>query len=164
MATTRFLIVRVAGHEFALPASRVRAMTQALGLALTPLDGRDPLRYMVHINGTTVSVVVPNAALGLPERPISGRTCLLLIDQRQEAILVDSVSRFEEVGAECLRPPARIRLGQKWRTVLDPDQLRSTAAGGPLRNCPQTAPSAHCAAEGRSARRPAPQPRAASRN
>ena len=128
VATQRFLVVRVAGQEFALPASRIRAMTQALGLVLTPLEGRGPLRYFVRIDGTTVSVIVPNAALGLPERPITCRTCLLLIDERAEAILVDSVSRFEELSPACIRSPSRVRLGHKWRTVLDPDHLRPIAA------------------------------------
>ena len=128
MATQRFLVIRVAGQEFAVPASRIRAMTQALGLALTPLEGRGALRYVVPIDGTAVSVIVPNAALGLPERPISCRTCLLLIDQRAEAILVDSVSRFEDVSPACLRPPSRVRLGHKWRIVLDPDHFRAIAA------------------------------------
>lgn len=103
-------------------------MTQALGLALTPLEGLGPRRYVVRIAGATVSVLVPNAALGLPERPISCRTCLLLIDERPEAILVDSVSRFEDVRPACFRPPSRVLLGQKWRTVLDPDDLRPIAA------------------------------------
>jgi hypothetical protein len=128
VATHRFLVVRVAGHEFALPASRVRGMAQALGLVLTPLEGRGPQRYAVWIDGTAVSVLVPNAALGLPERPISCRSCLLLIDERPEAILVDSVSRFEDVTPACIRPPSRVRLGHKWRTVLDPDQFRAIAA------------------------------------
>lgn len=128
MTTYRFLVVRVAGQEFALQASRVRGMAQATGLVLTPLEGREPLRYAVHIGGAAVSVIVPNAALGLPERPISCRSCLLLIDERPEAILVDSVSRFEEVTPACIRPPSRVLLGHKWRTVLDPDQFRAIAA------------------------------------
>lgn len=128
MATHRFLVVRVAGQEFALPASRVRGMAQVSGLMLTPLEGCDPLRYAVRFDGAVVSVLVPNAALGLPERPISSRSCLLLIDERPEAILVDSVSRFEEVTPACIRPPSRVRLGHKWRTVLDPDQFRAIAA------------------------------------
>jgi chemotaxis signal transduction protein len=126
--THRFLVVRVAGREFALPAARVRGMTKASGLVLTPLEGRDPLRYAVRIDGTAVSVFVPNTALGLPERPVTCRSCLLLIDERAEAILVDSVSRFEDVTPACIRPPSRVRLGHKWRTVLDPDQLRAIAA------------------------------------
>lgn len=128
MATQRFLVVRVAGQEYALPASRIRAMTQAMGLALTPVSGLEPLRYVVQIDGAGISVIVPNAALGLPERPISCRTCLLLIDERPEALLVDSVSRFEDVRPEDMRPPSRVRLGNKWRTVLDPDRLPAIAA------------------------------------
>ena len=128
MTTYRFLVVRVAGQEFALQASRVRGMAQATGLVLTPREALEPLRYAVHIGGAAVSVIVPNAALGLPERPISCRSCLLLIDERPEAILVDSVSRFEEVTPACIRPPSRVLLGHKWRTVLDPDQFRAIAA------------------------------------
>ena len=115
-------------------ASRIRAMAQAMGLALTPqaggveCAGKATPRYVVPIDGITISVIVPNAALGLPERPISCRTCLLLIEGRPEAILVDSVSRFEDVIPACIRPPSRLRLGQKWRTVLDPDQFRAIAA------------------------------------
>lgn len=128
MATQRFLVVRVAGQEFALAATRIRAMTQALGLSLTPIAGLEPLRYVVQIDGAGISVIVPNASLGLPERPISCRTCLLLIDERPEAILVDSVSRFEDVRQEDMRPPSRVRLGNKWRTILDPDRFSAIAA------------------------------------
>lgn len=128
MATQKFIVVRVSGQEMALPAGRVRGMSRVTGLALTPLEGPGPWRYSVDMDGERLSVLVPHAAFGLAERPISCRSCLLLLDDRPEAILVDSVSRFEQVRADCLRPPSRIRLGEKWRTLLDPDQLRANAA------------------------------------
>lgn len=128
MTTYRFLVVRVGGQEFALPASRVRGMVRALGLTLTPSEPGGRMQAVVWIDGVEVTVMAPHAALGFPDRPISNRSCLLLIDERPEALLVDSVSRFVDVSPVCVRPPSRVRLGWKWRTVLNPDELRAIAA------------------------------------
>ena len=126
--TERFLVVRVAGREFALRASRIGGLVQAAGLTIVPREGREPYRYNVSMDGRDISVIVPNGVLCLPERPIGSRTCLILIDGRPEAILVDSVSRFEEIEPVDLRPPDRVRIGNKWRTVLDVDRFAVKAA------------------------------------
>lgn len=130
----RFLVIRLAGKEFAVPAARICGMLQMRGLQTELLEGRDPVRYMASLHGRTLPIFVPNSRLGLREIPVSARTCLLLIRESTElsaearyAIMVDSVSRLEEVPPHHLRPPRSIRLGEKWREVLDLDALCGSA-------------------------------------
>jgi chemotaxis signal transduction protein len=128
----RYLIVRLAGQEFAVPAESLRGMTHMRGLAPQAIEGRGALRFIATWHGRGVPVYLPHPKLHLMERPVSARTCVLLIGQGDEqephcALVVDSVSRMEEI------PPARVRktpggpdqvwVGGKWRTVLDVSSL-----------------------------------------
>jgi chemotaxis protein histidine kinase CheA len=124
----RFLVVRVAGREYAVPAEHVLAMTRARSLALAAVENARPLRYRAHIDGSTVNIVVPHELLRLPPRPIGARSCVLFLDQGSSAILVDSVSRFEEVPADSIRNGTEVRLGEKWRPILDLDEIYSAIA------------------------------------
>ncbi len=141
MPATRFLVVRVDGAEFAVPASRVCGMLRMRGMSVEEVDGLGPIRYLASVNGRTLPVYVPNRLLGRRDRPLTARSCLLLIRdhasapdsaQMQEgahrALLVDSISRLEDLPAACLRPSGlsstgKVRLGEKWRDVLDLDSL-----------------------------------------
>ncbi len=138
MPATRYLVVRVDGAEFAVPASRVCGMLRMRGVTVETVDGLGPIRYLASLNGRTMPVYVPNRLLGRRDRPISARSCLLLIrdqnshgkdgDSAQRALLVDSISRLEDLPAACLRPSTlgsqgQVRLGEKWRDVLDLDSL-----------------------------------------
>lgn len=139
MPATRFLVVRVDGAEFAVPASRVCGMLRMRGMSVEAVDGLGPIRYLASLNGRTLPVYVPNRLLGRRDRPVSARSCLLLIrdhgtqtgdssDGAQRALLVDSISRLEDLPNTCLRPPStsssgQVRLGEKWRDVLDLDSL-----------------------------------------
>ncbi len=132
----RFLVVRLAGQEYAIPSGRVCGMVQTRGVELQRVDGRGALRYVTSLHGRTVPILVPNRVLGLAERAISARSCLLLIRQEdadpetaQEAdfaLAVDSVSRLEILPPAAVRASAGlVRLGDKWRTVLDLEALRA---------------------------------------
>jgi len=147
LSATRFLVVRVDGAEFAVPASRVCGMLRMRGMTIETVDGLDPIRYLASLNGRTLPVYVPNRLLGRRDRPISARSCLLLIrdqtthgkdcDRAQRALLVDSISRLEDLPTNCLRPPTshsngQVRLGEKWRDVLDLDSLSPAQPAIPL--------------------------------
>jgi chemotaxis signal transduction protein len=133
----RFLVVRLAGPEYAVPAGRVCGMMQMRGLHVEPMEGLGAMRYLATVHGKALPVYVPNGALGLEERPVSARSCLLLIrsvgvgkrveldaDDAQCAMVVDSISRLEEIPpARCRVEPGQVRLGEKWREVIDVDRV-----------------------------------------
>jgi chemotaxis signal transduction protein len=128
----RYLIVRLAGQEFALPVESLRGMTHMRGLDAHPIDGRGALRFLACWHGRGIPVFLPHVKLRLMERPVSARTCMLLVslngDQEPNcAVLVDSVSRMEEIPPNRRRTNAEgkqhIWVGGKWREVLDVNAL-----------------------------------------
>ncbi|WP_321471271.1 chemotaxis protein CheW [uncultured Paludibaculum sp.] len=125
----RFLVVRLAGREFAVPSNRVRGMLRTRGVELHRVEGRCALRYLIDLHGKKVPVYVPHHSLRLKEIGISARSCLLLISDNGEvgyALAVDSISREVELPAAAVRASAGlVRLGDKWRTVLDLEALRA---------------------------------------
>jgi hypothetical protein len=134
----RFLIVRLAGRDFAVPAACLCGMMLLKTASLQPLHPTGPLRFSLLLGGHAVPVVFPHSLLSLEHRPPSARACLLLVRDPSRApapppsgaafaLAVDSVSRLEEVPPSHYRAPGRIRLGDAWRDVLDPDQLYRAA-------------------------------------
>lgn len=134
----RFIIVRLAGRDFAIPAARICGMLLRNTATLRPENPAGPLRYCLALESRSVPVIVPHALLGLDERAPSSRACLLLIRDASRhpapppadaafALAVDSVSRLEEIPPSLYRAPGRVRLGEAWRDVLDPDHLYRAA-------------------------------------
>lgn len=136
-AMKRFLVVRLAGREFAVAAARICGMLQMRGLEMQPLEGFGALRYLASLHGRTLPVYVANEALGLKPQTVSARSCLLLVRGEESplaegsldssaarcALVVDSISRLEDLPPSCLKLPAQVRLGEKWRDVLDLEML-----------------------------------------
>ncbi len=138
----RFVIVRLGGRDFAIPAARLCGMVLTRTADLRPHRPEGPLRFALHLESRTIPVLLPHSLLGLPERSPSARSCLLLIRDSGKsqtpppadaayALAVDSVSRIEEVPPSAWQPPGRLRLGEAWRDVLDPDQLYRAALAEP---------------------------------
>ncbi len=134
----RFVIVRLGGRDFAIPAARLCGMTLLRTADLAPVRGSGPLRFLLRIDSRSIPVLLPHSLLGLSEGNPSARSCLLLIRDSAPAgapppaeaafaLAVDSVSRLEEVPPSAYRSPGRIRLGEAWREVLDPGQLYRAA-------------------------------------
>jgi|GEM_PF-1841386 len=130
----RFVIVRLQGREFAVPASRVCGMMLMRTADLEPAAPGEPFSRRLRFNGRSIPVLEPAAALGLEPRPPSPRSCLLLIRSRKSrtgqapadasfALAVDSISRIEDIPAAFYRPPGRVRIGDAWRDVIALDQL-----------------------------------------
>jgi len=133
-AFARFLVVRLSGREFAIPAGRICGMLQMRGLEVQPMSGLGSLRYLTAMHGRALPIFVPNEDLGLKVQPVSARTCLVLLNtSTREAALdasradcamaVDSISRLEDLPASHCRLPHQVRIGDKWRDVLDVDRL-----------------------------------------
>ncbi len=134
----RFIIVRLAGRDFAVPAARLCGMMLLDAASLRRQHPQGPLRFALQLERRSIPVLEPHTLLGFDPRPPSSRSCLLLIRDPAHpaaappadaafALAVDSVSRLEEVSPSLYRAPGRTRLGDSWRHVLDPDQLYRAA-------------------------------------
>lgn len=132
--TGQYLVLRLAGREFAIHASRVHGMIQARGLDLRPTPGLGSRTMAAWVHGREIPVIAPHGPLRLRPQPVSARSCLVLIgpdaSAPEFALLADSVSRIERIPAHLTRlepenefAVAQIRLGDKWRDVLDLDKI-----------------------------------------
>jgi chemotaxis signal transduction protein len=130
--------VRLTGREFALPAEAVRGMVELRAVAQRILGSSAGGGRTALVEGRTLPVIPVHALLGLRERPFSARTCLVLLAQPAGsihptcALVADSISRIERIQPRHWRGEpgqdwmeAQIRLGEKWRGVLDLNQLAS---------------------------------------
>lgn len=132
-AALRFVIVRLGGQDYAVPAARVAGMIQLRGLDLQPVENCGPIRFRATIHGRLLPILVPHRWLGLQDQPLPPRSCLLLVrngapglpppSDAQFGIAVDSISRIEDVPPAFYRSSGHVRIGEKWRAVLDIDRL-----------------------------------------
>jgi len=131
-----YLVVRFAGREHALPAEAVRGIVELRSVARRILRTGPGGARTALVDGRTLPVIPVHHLIGLRERPFAARTCLVLIAQPASlpspncALIADSVSRVERIdGSRRREQPdsrwiqARVRLGEKWRAVLDLKRL-----------------------------------------
>lgn len=128
--SAEFLVIRLAGREYAIEASAVTGMVEMRSVDVQPAEPERPWRRSALIRGRTLPVVSAHTLLGLKERPTTARSCLVLISSHGRhpnfALIADSVSRIETVRpadwrgeALCEWVQSQVRLGEKWRGVLD---------------------------------------------
>lgn len=137
----RFVVVRLGGRDYGVPAARVCGMMLVRTADLEAAPPGGPGGEQLRIEGRTIPVLRPHGLLGLKARPASARSCLVLVRDGARhggppaeaafALAVDSISRIEDVPAAFYRAPGRIRLGDGWREVLDLDQLQRAASASP---------------------------------
>ncbi len=125
----RYLVVRLAGKEFALEAWTVLGLMEMRGLEVQECMGPPGWRGLVKWQGKLLPVYWPNRRLGLAERPRAARACLVLLGGKEKAgdvswaMRVDSVSRYEDLARVHVREGRQVRLGGKWRPVLEVDRI-----------------------------------------
>jgi chemotaxis signal transduction protein len=120
------------GREYALPAAAVRGMVELRGAESRVLGQGTGGERLATVEGRTLPLVELHALLGLRQKPVSARTCLILAAHPVDAIrpafafIADSISRIERVAGRNCRAEsigewldAQVRLGEKWRGVLN---------------------------------------------
>lgn len=93
-------------------------------------------QQLARVEGRVLPLIPVHELLGLRARPIGARSCLVLLAHPESnllpgfAIVADSVSRVERVRKDDWRMDdtqewiaAQVRLGEKWRGVLEPGLL-----------------------------------------
>jgi purine-binding chemotaxis protein CheW len=141
---TQYLGFLVAGEEYAIGILRVREILEFDTVTRVPATPPS-IRGVINLRGRVVPVVDLAVKLGLPESPITKRTCVVVVEVDLDGqrtvmgVLADSVSQVLDLPpSEIQAPPAfgpRVRVdcllgmgraGKKFVLLLDIDKLLST--------------------------------------
>lgn len=100
------VVFKVAGAEYALPASEVVQMESFTGA--TPVPGAPPhVAGLVQVRGRVVPVVDARTRFGLPatERTLDSRVVVGQLGARTVGLLVDSAREVLKLAPEQVKPP-----------------------------------------------------------
>jgi purine-binding chemotaxis protein CheW len=104
--STLHVVFKVAGAEYAIPASEVLQMESFTGA--TPVPGA-PVHVagLVQVRGRVVPVVDARARFGLPpgERTLDSRVVVGQLGSRTVGLLVDSAREVMKLAPDQLQPP-----------------------------------------------------------
>src|SRR5262249_7217126 len=128
--TTPYLTFRVAEEEYAVPVLRVREIIEH-GVVTRVPSTPAWIRGVINLRGGVVPVVDLGLRLGLPERPLSKRSCIVIVElplQGETALVgvtADAVNQVQEIRPQDVEPvPA-------FGTPLDLEFLVGMARSGP---------------------------------
>ncbi|MBN2370746.1 MAG: chemotaxis protein CheW [Vicinamibacteria bacterium] len=149
------LVFEVAGMALAIGLGRIRELIRHV--SVTPVPGaQDWIRGVTNVRGRVIPIMDLAKRFGLPQSPITSRTCHLVIEvevggQRTDVCLVaDEVRDVMTLDREAIEPAPRIgtripresvrgtvRFGDGFLTLLDVEHvlpMRATAT--PISNAP----------------------------
>jgi purine-binding chemotaxis protein CheW len=104
--STLHVVFKVAGAEYAIPASEVMQMESFTGA--TPVPGAPAhVAGLVQVRGRVVPVVDARARFGLPpvDRTLDSRVVVGQLGSRIVGLLVDSAREVMKLAPEQLQPP-----------------------------------------------------------
>jgi purine-binding chemotaxis protein CheW len=145
---TQFLGFRIAGEECAIAILRVREILEYETVTRVPATPPS-IRGVINLRGRVVPVVDLAVKFGLPEAPITPRTCVVVVDAVLQGqgmvmgLLTDAVSQVLDLPASEIEPPPTFgtglrvdcllgmgRQGRKLVLLLDVDRLLSIDEAG----------------------------------
>jgi purine-binding chemotaxis protein CheW len=139
----QYLTFFLAGEEYAIGILQVKEILEYDTLTKVP-QTPPSIRGVINLRGSVVPVVDLAAKFGLPETPITKRTCIVIVEVDLEGqrtvmgVLADAVSQVMDLTpADIEAPPAfgtRVRVdylqgmgkvGKKFVLLLDVDRVLS---------------------------------------
>jgi len=142
-APAQYLTFKIAGETYAVGILRVREILQYDTVTKVPSTPRS-IRGVMNLRGSVVPVVDLAVKFGLPESPLTARTCVVILEVENDGermvmgVMADSVSEVIELRAGDIEPPppfgAKVKvdylvgMGQADKTfllVLDIDRVLS---------------------------------------
>jgi len=106
----QYLAFALAGGDYAVGILKVKEILQFEEITTVPSTPRS-IRGVLNLRGSVVPVVDLALKLGLPEIPVTGRTCVLVVETGLEGgatvmgLMVDAVSEVLELGADDVEEP-----------------------------------------------------------
>jgi purine-binding chemotaxis protein CheW len=142
---TQYLTFFLGGDEYAIGILRVREIIEYD--VVTHVPATPPwIRGVINLRGAVVPVVDLSVKFGLPETPVSRRTCIVIVEVELEGqqtamgVIADLVSQVIDLRPEDVEPPppfgTRVRvdflkgmgkLGKRFALVLDIDRVLSAS-------------------------------------
>jgi len=139
----QYLTFQLAGEEYAVELLQAREILRYEQVTRVP-TAPPSIRGVLNLRGRVVPVVDLAVKLGLPDTPVTGRTCIVIVDVALEGertvmgVIAEAVSQVVDLGAGDIEPPppfgprARVeflrgmaRLGERFALLLDLDLLLS---------------------------------------
>jgi purine-binding chemotaxis protein CheW len=103
-----FVVLSIAGETFAIEISKVREIIRVPNITWVP-GAQDHVRGVINLRGSVVAVLDLAAILGLPQAEQDSQTRIVMVeaDGMLVGMMVDSVSRVEDISASQLEPALR---------------------------------------------------------
>ncbi|HEU0016360.1 MAG TPA: chemotaxis protein CheW [Longimicrobium sp.] len=139
----QYLTFQLAGEEYAVELLQAREILRYEQVTRVP-TAPPSIRGVLNLRGRVVPVVDLAVKLGLPDTPVTGRTCIVIVDVALEGertvmgVIAEAVSQVVDLDAGDIEPPppfgprARVeflrgmaRLGERFALLLDLDLLLS---------------------------------------
>lgn len=139
----QYLTFQLGGEQYAVELLQAREILRYEQVTRVP-TAPPSLRGVLNLRGRVVPVVDLAVKLGLPDTPVTGRTCIVIVDVSLEGehtvmgVIAEAVSEVVNLGAGDIEPPppfgprARVeflrgmaRLGERFALLLDLDLLLS---------------------------------------
>ncbi len=146
VTTTQYLTFGLAGEEYAIEVRHVREIIEYDGTTRVP---QTPawIKGVINLRGGVVPVVDLAVKLGLDERPVTRRTCVVIVevtlarDRVLMGVMADAVSQVIDVAARDVEPVpvfgTKIRVdyltgmsrdGKRFVLLLDIDRVLAAEA------------------------------------
>ncbi len=143
--SAQYLCFRLAGEECAIGILRVREIIEYD--TVTKVPAMPPwVRGVMNLRGSVVPVIDLTVKFGLPESPVTNRTCIVIAEVALDGepavmgIVVDAVSQVLELSPADIEPPPAFgtsvrvdyllglgKFGDRFVLLLDIDRVLSAA-------------------------------------
>ena len=141
----QYLGFHVAGEEYAVGILRVREILEYDTITRVPGTPAS-IRGVINLRGSVVPVVDLALKLGLPESPLTKRTCIVIVEVDLDGertvmgVMADSVTQVIDLSPEDIEPPPTFgtrvhvdyllgmgKAGKKFILLLDIDRVLSSS-------------------------------------
>ena len=143
VVTTQYLTFKLGEEVYAVDISKVREVLDFTTVTKVPRTP-DFMRGVINLRGSVVPVVDLALKFGLPESPITRRTCIVVVEVDLDGeravmgVMADAVSQVLDLGGGDIEPPpafgTRVHMeyllgmgkaGKKFILLLDIDRILS---------------------------------------
>lgn len=156
----QYLTFSLGQGEYAIAVLRVREIIEHETVTRVPSTPAF-VRGVINLRGSVVAVVDLARKFGLPESPVTKRTCIVIVEVESEngklvmGVLADAVNQVVEFRPEEIEAPPSFgtpvrvdylqglgKLGGEFVLILDTDRVLSAGELASVASAPEEAPAA----------------------